>query len=54
MRFLGTDSDINLNTLSPEFKSWKWIDPSILPLLTVDFKKTIYKKVVKMFGPYLK
>ena len=41
-RFLGNDSEINLNTKHPEFKEWKWIDPRKLPDVIVDFKKDLY------------
>ena len=30
-RFLGDDSDINIGTRHPEFREWKWIEPSSSP-----------------------
>ena len=40
-KFLGNDSEINLNTKHPEFIDWKWIDPKKLPEVIVNFKKKI-------------
>ena len=37
-KFLGNDSEINLNTKHPEFIDWKWIDPKKLPEVIVNFK----------------
>ena len=28
MRFLGEDSDVNIDTDEPEFSAWKWITPA--------------------------
>ena len=41
-KFLGEDSEINLNTKHPEFIDWKWIEPKMLPDLIVNFKKDLY------------
>ena len=46
-RFLGKDTEINLNTKHPEFIEWKWIEPEKLPKLIVYFKKEIYLSLVK-------
>ena len=46
-RFLGQDSEINLNTQNPEFIEWKWINPKMLPEVIVDFKKKLYLDLVK-------
>jgi len=46
VKFLGNDSEININTTNPEFIEWKWIDISLLPDLIVRFKKHVYKKVL--------
>ena len=46
VKFLGNDSEINVNTTNPEFIEWKWIDISLLPDLIVRFKKHVYKKVL--------
>ena len=47
MKFLGKDNEININTKRPEFLDWKWIKPSDLPAVAVDFKINIYKKLTK-------
>ena len=41
-RFLGNESEINLNTKHPEFIDWKWIEPKLLPDVIVNFKKNLY------------
>ncbi len=41
-RFLGEESEINLNTKHAEFIDWKWIEPKLLPEVIVNFKKELY------------
>ncbi len=41
-RFLGQESEINLNTKHAEFIDWKWIEPQSLPEVIVNFKKDLY------------
>ena len=45
MKFLGNENEINVKTKNPEFLEWKWIEPSILTDLVVDFKFDIYNKI---------
>ena len=45
MRFLGNESEININTEKPEFLDWKWIDIENLPKIAVDFKLDVYKSI---------
>ena len=45
-RFLGQDSEINLDTKYPEFIEWKWLDPKKLPNVIVYFKKNLYLKLL--------
>ena len=47
MKFLGKNNEINIKTERPEFLDWKWIKPSDLPTVAVDFKLNIYKKIAK-------
>ena len=47
MKFLGKNDEINIKTKKPEFLDWKWIKPSDLPTVAVDFKVNIYKKMAK-------
>lgn len=53
LRFLGTDADVNIATPHPEFRAWKWAEPSDLPDLIVPFKRTLYENVLREFGPFL-
>jgi putative (di)nucleoside polyphosphate hydrolase len=46
VKFLGDDSEININTKNAEFMEWKWIDINLLPNLIVHFKKHVYEKVL--------
>ena len=45
-RFIGKESEINLNVKKPEFIEWKWIDAEELPNVIVEFKKHIYVKLL--------
>ena len=47
MKFIGKNDEINIRTKKPEFLDWKWIKPSDLPGVAVDFKVNIYRKMVK-------
>ena len=46
-RFLGEESEINLNTKHAEFIDWKWIEPKLLPEVIVNFKKDLYLNLLK-------
>jgi len=52
-RFLGQDSDVNIATPHPEFREWKWVDPSRLPDLIVPFKRDLYRHLLDEFADYL-
>ena len=45
-RFVGKESEINLNTKHAEFIDWKWIEPKLLPKVIVNFKKDLYLKLL--------
>ena len=45
MRYLGSDSDINIKTEKPEFLEWKWIDLDKITDVAVDFKLHVYKEL---------
>jgi len=45
MRFIGNESEININTKHPEFLDWKWIKLDDLPEIAVNFKLDVYKNV---------
>ena len=46
-KFLGEESEINLNTKHAEFIDWKWIEPELLPEVIVNFKKDLYLNLLK-------
>ena len=46
-RFLGKDSEVNLNTKNAEFIDWKWIEPEMLPEIIVSFKRDLYINLLK-------
>ena len=45
MKFIGNESEININTKHPEFLDWKWINLDNLPEIAVNFKLDVYKNV---------
>tara|TARA_B100000029_G_scaffold418961_1_gene424254 strand:- start:608 stop:1078 length:471 start_codon:yes stop_codon:yes gene_type:complete len=53
MKFLGKNEEININTKKPEFLKWKWIDPTQLPVVVVDFKISIYEKISKELSNFI-
>ena len=52
-RFTGDNSDVDIATPEPEFRSWRWVDPADLPALIVPFKAQLYRDVLAAFAPYL-
>jgi putative (di)nucleoside polyphosphate hydrolase len=53
VRFIGNDSEININTKYPEFIEWKWIEMEKLPSLIVEFKKDVYKKILENLKKFI-
>jgi putative (di)nucleoside polyphosphate hydrolase len=53
MRFLGEDGDVNIATPDPEFRAWKWAEPTELPAMIVPFKQQLYRDVLKAFAEWL-
>ena len=45
MRFIGNESEININTTKPEFLDWKWVNLDDLPKIAVKFKLEVYKSL---------
>ena len=45
MRFIGNESEININTKKPEFLDWKWINLEDLTKIAVNFKLNVYKNL---------
>lgn len=52
-RFLGSDTDINIETDHPEFRAWRWTELESLPDLIVPFKRDLYCALIAEFGPLL-
>ncbi len=52
-KFIGNEKEINLKTKHPEFIEWKWIKPSDLPNVIVDFKKDMYIKILKEIKKFI-
>ncbi len=53
MDFLGSDSNININTEDPEFSDWKWFTPDDVLDRIVPFKRDLYQEVLDEFSKYL-
>ena len=49
-RLLGEDSDIDIATEHPEFRAWRWADPSELPDVIVAFKRALYEQLLEIFA----
>ncbi len=49
LRFLGADSDIDIETEHPEFDAWRWAPLDDVPGLIVDFKRAHYERVAAAF-----
>tara|TARA_B100001123_G_C15279113_1_gene1013324 strand:- start:115 stop:591 length:477 start_codon:yes stop_codon:yes gene_type:complete len=45
MRFVGSESEVNIKTKNPEFLDWKWINLDDLTKIAVNFKLEVYQKV---------
>ena len=52
-RFLGGDSDVDIETAHPEFRDWTWIEPERLPEVIVEFKRELYRHLLDEFADYL-
>ncbi len=50
MKFLGINSDIDINTKYPEFSNWKWMTKEHLLEHIVPFKREVYKNVLSQFS----
>ena len=48
-RFLGKETEINIEGDHPEFSAWKWADFRDVPELIVPFKRSLYQQVVLAF-----
>ena len=48
-KFIGTNSDINIETEDPEFSEWRWSRKNDMLATIVPFKKSLYQSVLKDF-----
>ncbi|MFL2894545.1 MAG: RNA pyrophosphohydrolase [Candidatus Pelagibacter sp.] len=46
MKFVGKDSEININTKKPEFLDWRWADLETITDTVVDFKLKVYEQLI--------
>ena len=53
MEFLGSDSDVNINTKNPEFSKWQWMTKNKLLDSIVPFKKRVYENILSQFAAQL-
>ena len=53
MEFLGSDSDVNINTKNPEFSKWQWMTKNKLLDSIVPFKKRVYENILSQFSSRL-
>jgi len=53
MRFEGNDIDIDLTRHEAEFDAWRWVEPTELPGLIVDFKRPVYVALLEEFRTQL-
>ncbi len=54
MKFLGTDSEINLAQEKPEFHTFEWVDFAESIDRIVPFKLEVYKELVHYYQKFLK
>jgi putative (di)nucleoside polyphosphate hydrolase len=51
-RFKGRDSDIKLDTHTPEFSDWRWAPLETAPALVIPFKRATYEEVARRFAKH--
>ena len=44
---------VDLTVHEPEFSSFMWVEPFLLPNLAVEFKKQVYEQVLEEFAPLI-
>ncbi len=54
LRFIGSDTDVRLDTHKPGFGAWKWAQLNDSPELVIPFKQPVYRHVVGAFEPWTK
>lgn len=53
LRYTGTDDQVNIQTVEPEFSAWRWIKPVDMLEGIVPFKRNVYKSVLDIFADKL-
>ena len=53
VRFVGNDTEINLETSKPEFIEWQWLDIEKLPIVIVEFKKRVYEELLPKIRTFI-
>lgn len=54
MRFDGSDDEIDLDRgRHPEFDAWRWAAPAAVMAGAVDFKRDLYRQVLRQFAALL-
>jgi putative (di)nucleoside polyphosphate hydrolase len=51
--YRGSDEEIDIDTLNPEFAEWKWIPKENLLDSVIPFKHRLYRAVLKEFHNFL-
>ncbi|MGA0235075.1 MAG: RNA pyrophosphohydrolase [Alphaproteobacteria bacterium] len=51
LQFLGSDSDVNIETKHPEFSAWQWVELEETLDLIVPFKQALYQQIIELFLP---
>lgn len=52
-RYLGSDEQVNIATLHPEFGAWRWVSADEMVAGIVPFKRAVYEEVIGHFRPHL-
>lgn len=50
LEYLGDESDINIETHTPEFDRWAWVTPEEALERIIAFKRPVYEKVIAAFA----
>jgi putative (di)nucleoside polyphosphate hydrolase len=53
LRFMGQDTDVNIQTEHPEFSKWRWMPTDALIENIVPFKRHVYASVLDAFSDHL-
>lgn len=53
LRYLGEDTQVNIETKEPEFSDWRWLKPDEMLAGIVPFKRDVYSAVLEDFREYL-